>query len=291
MKKIITFLLLLILSIVSKAQIEEEEDWYDESYNNNYEGAFNIFLLLNLDYGLANYSIKPQISSFNNRGAITINFGTATRSFDGNSSLLIFNKMRFSIANDILGKSENESKIDINSFQFNAGFYLSLGYNSENLKIYPYYSIPMNMSWSKIKVNRYPISIPNNEKDYIKDIETSIRYGTLREIGLLFFIKDKYLINLNYENQIIYPRHLLLTDFLSQSLELLCSFALLTPISALDDPYNKNKTGLIIANFLLQTALSYGYTKLRQDKIYWPFNSNPGLSIQQFKLGFGISIR
>lgn len=291
MKKIITFLLLLTLTIVSKAQIEEEEDWYDESYNNNYEGAFNIFLLLNLDYGLANHSIKPQVSSFNNCGAITINFGTATRSFDGNSSLLIFNKMRFSIANDILGKAENESKIDINSSQFNIGFYLSLGYNSENFKIYPYYSIPLNMSWSKIKVNRYPNSIPSNEKDYIKDIETSIRYGTLREIGLLFFIKDKYFINLNYENQIIYPRHLLLTDFLSQSLELLCSFSLLTPISALDDPYNKNKTGLIIANFLLQSALSYGYTKLRQDKIYWPFNSNPGLSIQQFKLGFGITIR
>lgn len=291
MKKIITFLLLLTLTIVSKAQVEEEEDWYDESYNNNYEGAFNIFLLLNLDYGLANYSIKPQVSSFNNCGAITINFGTATRSFDGNSSLLIFNKMRFSIANDILGKAENESKIDINSSQFNIGFYLSLGYNSENFKIYPYYSIPLNMSWSKIKVNRYPNSIPSNEKDYIKDIETSIRYGTLREIGFLFFIKDKYFINLNYENQIIYPRHLLLTDFLSQSLELLCSFSLLTPISALDDPYNKNKTGLIIANFLLQSALSYGYTKLRQDKIYWPFNSNPGLSIQQFKLGFGITIR
>lgn len=291
MKKIILFLLLLTLTIVSKAQVEEEEDWYDESYNNNYEGAFNIFLLLNLDYGLANYSIKPQFSSFNNCGAITINFGTATRSFDGNSSLLIFNKMRLSIANDILRKTENESKIDINSFQFNTGFYLSLGYNSENLKIYPYYSIPMNMSWSKIKVNRYPISIPNNEKDYIEDIESNIRYGTLREIGLLFFIKDKYLINLNYENQIIYPRHLLLTDFLSQSLELLCSFALLTPISTLDNTHNKNKTGLIIANFLLQSALSYGYTKLRQDKIYWPFNSNPGLSIQQFKLGFGITIR
>ncbi len=290
MKEIFLFLILLCFSFINvQAQTEEEETvLHNKRQVNTYYRFFSVF---NLDYGLTYYNIKPHTTLFNNNGSLTFNYYGCLENIDksSNSSFSVLVKTRFSRAENSFGGSDKLSEIKMSSSQFGSGFYFSIGYYSDNLSVLPYNSLPLPLSWCKIKVDTYPDNIPMNEKEYINKMEGKIRFGTLREIGIMFFIKNKYVINLNYENQIIYPRHLVLMDFGSQSLEFFSTLILFLPISFLESSSN-SRTGIIITNFILQSVLNYGYSKLRQDKIYWPFNSEPGLSIQQFKLGFGIAI-
>lgn len=286
--KPIIFLLAIIICFPIALKAQEEDD--EEIEYRYQEPKFNkLFVIVGSNYGISLYDINPHTSSFNNNFSVDLKLSLINQHVERKSSYALLLRYYLSKGEKSLGGSNDNSKISLSTTKFGANLDISTGYYSENFSIYPYFSVPtFLLTYSYLKINNLPVFIPDNEKEYIQSFEEKIRFGTHREIGFLFLINNKYSIEIGFQNYIIYPRYYFLKDFGSHMLETFAAVIISFPTLALETLL-PNPLRSSIANLLSQGTLTYLFSKQRKDKMYWPFNSKPGLSFDEFKLGFGIA--
>ena len=137
--------------------------------------------------------------------------------------------------------------------------------------------------WSRPEVHRPNIltfaAVPPNRMD---EISESVRFGTTAEGGIRFETGKIVSLEAGYERSIIFPRHLFGKWVISAILE---DVAQSFVDRFVDEIFDSSPQVAPVVNFVLKNALSYGIYELRQDKMNWPFNTEPGIGYDQFKFG------
>lgn len=208
-------------------------------------------------------------------------------------SVLKYNHNYLFIGNastDFVSKSELKAdEIQTNTWKFGLAMSDGYGYNlGTNFNITMYNSNAMVWSQVDFKYNDSILKVKPNEADlnYMKYIEGQFRFGNLTEAGLKIQVFSPLSLNVGYERQVVYPRHMFWYWSLSTLIEGLADGA----VSAFSEQILKvSPEATPIVHFVLQSALSYGVYELRKNNMNWPTGTEAPVFYDTYKLGLSFS--
>jgi hypothetical protein len=268
------------------SEYEQAEDDF-EDYDLDFEFSFkksSPTILFN--YGLTKLSRKDFSSKdFVNPISFELKLGTTRQKNIYDKDDLIKETLNyFAISNHtsyLRGKGSNTFSINNDTWEFGFGNQKGYGYKiSSSFSIIPYTENSFN--WSRVNFAYDTNSVDINDRKIIELYDESFRYGNSIAGGIKFQILNNFAFDLSYERQVIFQRLLFwklagstLIEFASQGL--LDNF--------IERIFKSSPYTAPIVSFVLKNALSYGIYELRREKMNWPFNSEPSLFFDQFKVG------
>ena len=186
--------------------------------------------------------------------------------------------------------SQNE-KINSKLISIKPEVFYTWGFEFKNFKLIPYVNIPIYNLFNNLNFFSYKTNLDIDTKN-LELFSENVKAGYSRNNGLMINLYNKYVINLNYEHSLIYPKHLMLKDLGSWSIDVgsylsanILSFLFFNP----EKKTLTNKIGFIVMNYILQSSASLGMQLIRKSKgMNWPFTSEKPLSIESFRIGAGI---
>jgi len=181
------------------------------------------------------------------------------------------------ISNEIANKSAS-GDINTDLWRVNLGEDEGYGYAMGKSAIVLYNSFGIH--WSRLSI----IDNLSNPLDsaLLLPYDGTIRFGTKVEGGLQVQIIPLVNIGASYERAIVFPGHLFwkwvgssLIEVAGQGLidEFVSRILKSTPVAA------------PVVNFVLKNGFSYGIYELRKEKMNYPFESDPPLTNDSFKIG------
>ncbi len=259
--------------------------WYDWDESSD---MFNVSIhgspTLSLNFGISNITLKNSADKFADPNMLEFKIGYTREKNKWDTEGIFSYKYRYLVLSYFSSELGGSSKgLEINTKLWRAGLVKSSGYGYDLGKSAIIFYNSSGMVWARTEVQRPDIltfaAIPPNRLD---EINESIRFGTTAEGGIRFEAGRMITLEAGYERSIIFPRHLFAKWVGSAIIEDLGqSFV----NRFVDEIFDSSPNVAPVVNFVLKNALSYGIYELRQDKMNWPFNTEPGIGYDQFKFG------
>ncbi len=180
-------------------------------------------------------------------------------------------------------QNNNSNATDINSDTWRFGFGNQKGYGyklSQSFTVIPYTENSVN--WSRVNFAYDTSTVGINDVKILEMYDESFKFGNSSAGGIKVQMLDNLALDFSYERQIVFQRFLL-WKWLGSSLIEHATQGLLE--NFIDKIFESSPYAAPIVSFVLKNALSYGIYELRQEKMNWPFNSEPSLSFNQVKIG------
>ena len=287
-------LLLLLICLFAAANVlaQENEDstntdngWWGKHHHhhfnlNFFKHEFEGSPTISFDYGFSKMSLKNFDEKFANPNLIELRLGYTTLKDNEDSDILDykFHYLYLSNFSTNLSNQSNSPDLKTDMWRFGFGRSTGYGYKINSLAIIPYHTY--SFEWTRIKMKDTPINPA--DQGTINLFNQSYRFGTSFEGGVRFRVIQNLMIDAGYERSIIFPRHLIWKWLGSVVIEAAGQGAIDRFVDKIVDssPY-----AAPVVSFVLKNALSYGIYELRQEKMNWPFYSEPPLAYDQFKIG------
>lgn len=245
------------------------------------------FIEVTYGYNSLLYSNKGLISSFSPGTITEIKLGSSTIKPEGNYSILSLDD-NFFFSSLITSYQNKDTKVNYSLWRLGAGLRRGYGFSSGNsIQIIPYYHF--GFSWSRGNFKEPVIkTFVGKPKRYMDRFNNTIRFGTTNSAGLQIGVSQLLSFGIEYETDIIFPKHLAFKQFGSFFIELFSQ----TGIDYLTKGVllKAIPQGVPIFYFLLKNGLSYLFYSLKKEKMNWPFNTEAPLRIEAFKFNLKISL-
>jgi hypothetical protein len=178
-----------------------------------------------------------------------------------------------------IGNKSTSGDINTDAWRIGAGAEQGYGYPIGNASaIIPYNA--MAFDWTRLRLNSG--TVITSDSSILQPFDGTFRFGTSVEGGIKFQIVSLLTADVAYERAVVFPAHLFWKWAGSTVIEIASQ-------AVMDEFVNRvmdNSPGAVpVVNFLLKSGISYGVYELRKDKMNWPFNSTPPLTIDSFKAG------
>lgn len=262
------------------------------SFGSWFAGSKNF---VEISYGLGEVKHKEFGTEFNPTSITEIKLGRRYLKPAGNYKILEFeDNFLFSSYSTYNQNSRNNTNINSNIWRFGLGFRKGYGYSFTNfLDLFPSYS--MGFAWNQSKFNhpieRIMTEIPNllwvEEYKRLDKYDNEIKFGTTNSAGIEARVSTMFNIGVNYETQVVFPQYLTWKHFGSFGIELLSQ----TGIDFLTEGVIIKAVPKLtpIIYFLMKNGLSYFFYTLKQEKMYWPFDTNIPLTMEALKFDIKIT--
>jgi hypothetical protein len=239
---------------------------------------------ISLQYGFSEMNLKGAQRNFANPALLELKIGyTKEKPTEENDKIINYKYSYLQLSYFSTELANASITPDVQSKMWRVGFSKATGYGYTfgSSTFIPYYS--SGFMWSRVeilpdKVQTFAPLPPSGLEDY----DQTFRFGTSSEAGLRFKFANHYVLDAGYERSIIFRRHLFGKWIMSGIIE---SIAQSVVDKFVDEVLDSTPKAAPVVNFFLKNALSYGIYELRQSKMNWPFNTEPPLSYDQFKLG------
>ncbi len=287
---ILALLFLTVLSVQSFAHEKDKHkhcdstktwDWEEfklefENFHKNGKPAISI------DYGFSKMHLKGVNSSFAKPNLLELKIGHIREiPLDESEEILKyrFSNVFLSYISTELSNKTNVTGLRSNLWRFGTNWSKGYGYNLGNSSIVLFNS--GSFIWSKLDLKDFPAN--QEDKDKLDRLNKSFRFGTSTEAGIKIKLIPLISIEAGYERAVIFERHLFWKWLGSEVIYFAGQGVLDAFIKEIKE---SSPIALPVVNFILKGALSYGMYQLRQEKMNWPFNTQPALAYDQFKFGF-----
>ncbi len=250
---------------------EEVEDWAKKEPS------------ISLHYGFSNLSRKDFIASFANNNLIEVKLGYTSRKNSSYAQYLNKYKYRYlSISynsTELAGGLENNANVETTNWGFGISSASGYGYKiSESSSVLPYFA--SSLDWTRLDFGDALLA-ENDER--IKQLYSeTFRFGSGNEAGLKIQATELITVEAGYERSIVFERHLFWKWAGSGILELIAHGLL---DAFIDEILDSSPAAGPIVYFILKSALGWGIYELRQEKMNWPFKSEPPLAFENIKFG------
>lgn len=260
-------------------------DWFRwDSESEMFDVAIHGNPTLSFNYGMSKIMLKNSDDKFADPKMLEFKIGyTRERNEFGTDNIFSY-RYRYlvlSYFSSDMGSGSNGLKIDTKIWR--AGLVKSSGYGYDLGKTALILYNSSGLIWSRPEVSRPNIltfaAVPPNRLD---EISGSTRFGTTVEGGIRFEAGQIITLEAGYERSIIFPRHLFAKWVGSAIIEDIGQSFINRFV---DEIFDSSPGVAPVVNFVLKNAFSYGIYELRQDKMNWPFTSEPGIGYDQFKFG------
>lgn len=142
-----------------------------------------------------------------------------------------------------------------------------------------------SINWNTIEYTNPEGVVDFEERNKLERYRDQIRFGDSYEAGIRVRVIDNIGFYGSYSENIIYPRHL----FLYWSVGYLIEGIGHGIANTLINKIKKSSPYLVpVAHFLIQNGISYGFYRLRENNMNWPFNTTEPLIQQNYRLGLSL---
>jgi len=245
------------------------------------------FIEVTYGYSSLLYSNKGFISLFSLSTITEIKLGSSTIKPEGNYSILSLDDNYF-FSSLVTSYQNEDTKVNYSLWRLGAGLRRGYGFSSGNsIQIIPYYHF--GFSWSRGNLEEPVVkNFVGEPKRYMDKFNNTIRFGTTNSAGLQVGVSQLLSFGVEYETDIIFPKHLAFKQFGSFFIELFSQ----TGIDYLTKGVllKAIPQGVPIFYFLLKNGLSYLFYSLKKEKMHWPFSSEAPLRIEAFRFNLKISL-
>lgn len=262
---------------------DEMDDW--EDWVADY-GFKKLRPAISLQYGLANMNRTDIQSQFVDPALFELKLGYVKERDAWDTDYILKQSYRYlylsNESNKLAGKEAAGTEIESDMWRFGFGWSSGFGYKiGESSAIIPYYSYTLN--WSDIDFKNTDVLADTSKDVQILNLyDESFRFGTSSEGGVRVKLINNLMLDAGYERSIVFQRHLFWKWAGSALIEVAAQGLL---DSFINEVFKSSPAAGPIVNFLLKNALAYGLYELRQDKMNWPFPSEPPIAYDQFKFG------
>lgn len=262
---------------------DEMDDW--EDWVADY-GFKKLRPAISLQYGLANMNRTDIQSQFVNPALFELKLGYVKERDAWDTDYILKQSYRYlylsNESNKLAGKEAVGTEIESDMWRFGFGWSSGFGYKiGESSAIIPYYSYTLN--WSNIDFKNTDVLADTSKDVQILNLyDESFRFGTSSEGGVRVKLINNLMLDAGYERSIVFQRHLFWKWAGSALIEVAAQGLL---DSFINEVFKSSPAAGPVVNFLLKNALAYGLYELRQDKMNWPFPSEPPIAYDQFKFG------
>ena len=262
---------------------DEMDDW--EDWVADY-GFKKLRPAISLQYGLANMNRTDIQSQFVNPALFELKLGYVKERDAWDTDYILKQSYRYlylsNESNKLAGKEAAGTEIESDMWRFGFGWSSGFGYKiGESSAIIPYYSYTLN--WSNIDFKNTDVLADTSKDVQILNLyDESFRFGTSSEGGVRVKLINNLMLDAGYERSIVFQRHLFWKWAGSALIEVAAQGLL---DSFINEVFKSSPAAGPVVNFLLKNALAYGLYELRQDKMNWPFPSEPPIAYDQFKFG------
>ena len=262
---------------------DEMDDW--EDWVADY-GFKKLRPAISLQYGLANMNRTDIQSQFVDPALFELKLGYVKERDAWDTDYILKQSYRYlylsNESNKLAGKEAAGTEIESDMWRFGFGWSSGFGYKiGESSAIIPYYSYTLN--WSNIDFKNTDVLADTSKDVQILNLyDESFRFGTSSEGGVRIKLINNLMLDAGYERSIVFQRHLFWKWAGSALIEVAAQGLL---DSFINEVFKSSPAAGPIVNFLLKNALAYGLYELRQDKMNWPFPSEPPIAYDQFKFG------
>jgi hypothetical protein len=238
---------------------------------------------ISLHYGFSKLSRNNVTAFFADNILIELKLGYTTEKNSSYDEFLNRYKYRYLFVSNnstkLAGGSETTSNIETNNWRFGLGRANGYGYKiGESASVVPYFAT--SIDWTRIDFGDDALNA-NDER--VKELyDGTFRFGSSNEAGIRFQATRLITLEAGFERSIVFERHLFWKWAGSGILELIAHGLLDTFINEILD--SSPAAGPVVF-FLLKSALGLGIYELRQDKMNWPFTSEPPLAFDNIKIG------
>lgn len=262
---------------------DEMDDW--EDWVADY-GFKKLRPAISLQYGLANMNRTDILSQFVDPALFELKLGYVKERDAWDTDYILKQSYRYlylsNESNKLAGKEAAGTEIESDMWRFGFGWSSGFGYKiGESSAIIPYYSYTLN--WSNIDFKNTDVLADTSKDVQILNLyDESFRFGTSSEGGVRVKLINNLMLDAGYERSIVFQRHLFWKWAGSALIEVAAQGLL---DSFINEVFKSSPAAGPVVNFLLKNALAYGLYELRQDKMNWPFPSEPPIAYDQFKFG------
>lgn len=172
--------------------------------------------------------------------------------------------------------------VSMNLFRIGLGIRDGIGYRLENMAITP--TINSAMLLARPAFSRLP-----QDPDSASRAErfSALHFGTLTAAGVDVQAASTFAINFSYDWMLLFPRFMpwqfIGSHILQWGLQIGAGYFI-------DAVFGAGPQLLPVAHFLIKNALNFALYALRLNRMHFPFESEPPLSVQTFKIGISFYI-
>ncbi|MFN3270509.1 MAG: hypothetical protein ACK42G_07975 [Candidatus Kapaibacteriota bacterium] len=229
-------------------------------------------------------NIVPE-PNFNTQNFASLHLGKTkltTKEFENGQKLNEISRTGVFISNfSSKWQIQNNSNINAKMWRFGLDFDDGgFGYNLGS-KNFLFFTHGASLIWSKFDVENLQ-NFPQPYSLRFSRFSEQFRFGTAYQSGISLLLFNTFSLDFRYERAIVFPGHKFWYWLGSSVVEVLAQGLLDEFIYevAKSSPY-----AAPVVKGLLKGALSYGIYELRKDKMNWPFNTEPPLFNDNFKIG------
>ncbi len=284
---------------------EDEDDWDDVEDLEELDGYVFLKEILSneskfeweksaptieFQYGLATPRLdeKGWNGDFAQLGTATTRFGYSTVANSDNSTQVAeysFYFLDFHTTLEDLYKEVNDAtKTRAESWRIGIGSQGGYGWRIAEKGLLTLYT-GSTMNWGKHDfIDQQTLDAPNNIAT--KVFQTDVHYGQSMSSGIKARIGRYVNVTAEYEMQTTFPRF----QFWKWTLSGLCHRATNLMVSIFTNDIEERTPMVVpVINFVLQSAINYGYYELTKNDVNWPANTAPPLQQEAFKVGMSFS--
>ena len=271
---------LLIISLcvqAALAQTKSDSTWFFETPKFEFPDKPTV----GLSYGFTRHSLNGLNESFARPRLTEVKLGFSESKMVDKIARILKRDFHYAalsiVSTDIGGRSaagEINSKLIRIGLAWDKGYGYELGSSSINS-----YHV-FGLHWSALTVEGGGLSTADSV--LLSPFDGTIRFGTKTEGGIRFVIVPMVSVDVGYERAIIMPKHLFLKWAASTILEGI-SYGMLDRF--IDRIMDSSPQVVPVAHLVLKNALSYGLYELRRNRMNWPFDSDPPIVSDSYKVG------
>ncbi|MDA3844405.1 MAG: hypothetical protein PF588_08575 [Candidatus Kapabacteria bacterium] len=283
------FLTVIAFGTMAADDITDETGF--QSFGDNYFESNLLFGIesqesISLIYGIADPMIHKDAfkSDISRTGSFELRFNKSVISdmISDTTSLKEYSSHYLALGNmsTVFYDDKIDDNLEVSSWKFSIGDDEGYGYAlGENSNIFLYNGSTMH--WSKPDFKDAPLAEEVLEK--IKVYDDDIRFGREFEAGLIIQPFEFLSVNTAYTRTTVYPR----TMFWYMSGSDLLQFMGEVLVDKINDKiFKKFPYAGPITHFILRNAYSYGFSKLREKQMHFPFGPDTApLIYDQYRIG------
>lgn len=245
---------------------------------------------IDINYGFTSVSYDKDFvaSEFHDNNAIEIKLGfDKIQKYRFTDNIYRFNYSYIGIANNQQFSTKydetNNQELRLETWRISLGNLEGFGYDlGSNIKLG--FGEGNTMVWTQNNfIDKSQNQSDNHWFDYVGD---SFRFGAQTESNINLKIGDYVGLNAAYERTAVFPRHMFWYWAGSEITRGIGSGLIGWFVREVG---KSTPEAVPVVNFLLKNGLNYGFYELKKKNMNWPFDTEPALMFDTFKIGVSAS--
>jgi len=243
--------------------------------------------VLGIQYGFGDVERDGFTGDLASIGAFDVQAGFRMERRFGGVDALLHQSTNFAYVGNLASRLASDlpssSEVGTDMWRFGLGFADGYGYRFASNRGRFVLQSALGFGWYSLDVDGGAVgALPPVDAAMLEQFTSHTRFGDSWESAVEVGFGENLAVHAGYERSVVFPGFKIWYWAMSSIIDRIALEAVDLFVDRVEDssPY-----AAPVVRFVLEGALQYGFYELRQEETNWPFNTEPPLAYDMFKLG------